>query len=766
MSLQVWLPLNGDLRNQGCNNPSISLTSGNTWASSGKIGNSSLTLTKLQTILPTFSCMTGAKEVSYCYWVKVNTAWSTNWLDGIRWIETDGSATSTARQEFYTNCTLVGTWYKGGSIAGKAFTPGVWTHLAATFNYNTGEANFYIDGVLKGTTTNIDKTYHCRGDFYIGDNGVDICQNDVRIYDHCLSAAEVHEISQGLVLHYKLNQPIVLTDAILNQDTYTVYNNYAGSGTTGTLTNLSETFNGHVVRREVMTPNDTSVNNFKASLGSHGVYGHRQTFLANTKYVFWIYYRPISHTDIRAGGTASNIGGWTEIPPVAVGDGWYRVGQYRNGTVTTDKTDNIFTSFYTPTAASGVPITIDWAAPHLLVGTTEIPDDDSFMGNDYVEDSSGYEHNGTITGTLTLNSNTARYSAATYFNGTDAAIQIPFNDCIKTDDYTVSVWTYKSVIGEKAYQTILGGPSGFELEARSNTSTSPLYRIHNWGGGTTAYDLNKWNLFTFVRTASDSKLYVNGELKLTGTAGNAPPSGNYFIGAWKTATQQNYDGYMSDFRIYTTALSADDILQLYHTGAKIGNKADFHTYEINESGTNKLTKTGIMYDNMEESIMTLPDGSHWQLLMFHYVDDGKNLFTSSNANNCNDFGLFSRLKDIDDFKLNNRYEFYAIQDDTEYRWIQTNAPLTTTSVAGFSAVSGYNSPGAGICKCSGNTLLARTNSTGNWWNAFGCYTLYSGGIPGLNQTVCKKYLALYARIEKADVKLSNQTANTSEFIEL
>jgi len=139
--------------------------------------------------------MTGAKEVSYCYWVKVNTAWSTNWLDGIRWIETDGSATSTARQEFYTNCTLVGTWYKGGSIAGKAFTPGVWTHLAATFNYNTGEANFYIDGVLKGTTTNIDKTYHCRGDFYIGDNGVDICQNDVRIYDHCLSAAEVKEIS-------------------------------------------------------------------------------------------------------------------------------------------------------------------------------------------------------------------------------------------------------------------------------------------------------------------------------------------------------------------------------------------------------------------------------------------------------------------------------------------------------------------------------------------------------------------------------------------
>ena len=595
MSLQVWLPLNGDLRNQGCNNPSISLTSGNTWASSGKIGNSSLTLTKLQTILPTSSCMTGAKEVSYCYWVKVNTAWSTNWLDGIRWIETDGSTTATARQEFYTNCTLVGTWYKGGSIAGKAFTPGVWTHLAATFNYNTGEANFYIDGILKGTTTNVDKTYYCRGDFYIGDNGVDICQNDVRIYDRALSAAEVKEISQGLVLHYKLNQPIGLTDAILNQDTYTVYNNYAGSGTTGTLTNLSETFNGHVVRREVMTPNDTSVNNFKASLGSHGVYGHRQTFLANTKYVFWIYYRPISHTDIRAGGTASNIGGWTEISPVAVGDGWYRVGQYRNGTVTTDKTDNIFTSFYTPTAASGVPITIDWAAPHLLVGTTEIPDDDSFMGNDYIEDSSGYNHNGTILNSVSISSDTPRYSTSTNLSATNSMINCGRGGMV-TDSITVNFWLKSSSWGNPVSCTEGGG---WNFEGDGDYFRFPIYISgvgYKYGKSThTRAQIcnNQWHMLTGIYDRINQKvqIYVDGQLDndyAAGTSNNIGYNGSnvIWIGAEatgsNTAASNGMAGLFSDFRIYCTALSAADVLELYHTGAKVDNKGGIHAYELNE----------------------------------------------------------------------------------------------------------------------------------------------------------------------------------------
>ena len=56
-----------------------------------------------------------------------------------------------------------------------------------------------------------------------------------------------------------------------------------------------------------------------------------------------------------------------------------------------------------------------------------------------------------------------------------------------------------------------------------------------------------------VRTPSNTKFYLNGELKTTGSAGTIP-SGNYFIGACRTINEQTYRGKVSDVRIYATAL--------------------------------------------------------------------------------------------------------------------------------------------------------------------------------------------------------------------
>ena len=64
--------------------------------------------------------------------------------------------------------------------------------------------------------------------------------------------------------------------------------------------------------------------------------------------------------------------------------------------------------------------------------------------------------------------------------------------------------------------------------------------------------------------------YLDGKLIKTKAITNAEfTRNNLYVGARSTASNgssaANYvNAYISDFRIYCTALSADDILQLYH----------------------------------------------------------------------------------------------------------------------------------------------------------------------------------------------------------
>ena len=84
-----------------------------------------------------------------------------------------------------------------------------------------------------------------------------------------------------------------------------------------------------------------------------------------------------------------------------------------------------------------------------------------------------------------------------------------------------------------------------------------------------------------TRNTSETKFYINGELKITGSAGNIPP-GSYFIGAWQTSNGQNYKGKISDFRLYSTVLSVGDIRMLYNTSASVDKNGNMYAYEFKE----------------------------------------------------------------------------------------------------------------------------------------------------------------------------------------
>ena len=69
-------------------------------------------------------------------------------------------------------------------------------------------------------------------------------------------------------------------------------------------------------------------------------------------------------------------------------------------------------------------------------------------------------------------------------------------------------------------------------------------------------------MVTMVSTSSNELYYVNGQLIKT-IEKKAMPSGTYYIGAWASTTQQNYEGLISDARVYATALNSADVLALY-----------------------------------------------------------------------------------------------------------------------------------------------------------------------------------------------------------
>ena len=617
MSLQVWLPLNGDLHNQGCSNYTIGIARGSeTYNNSGKIGkcfySNGVNTLKITNIIPDIYNYSSYSLSAWFYIETNNTSHtgssiisSGNWNQQLL-----NLAVSDWSTDHYTKLRISGSnWTRTYNYN---FYKNTWYHAVVcddgTHTYG------YVNGILIGNTAASFLPSSIEGsDIYIGGATYSGSMqffgkiNDVRIYDHCLSAAEIKEISQGLVLHYKLdglnNASILPTQYQQLEYIESAGTSYFDTGYKFDITNDefkvifkgNDTSNNGMIFASSSTPyiwlyyySNSGVRIYadNGSNGQQGIAGitsdlnqHTAEFKNKTYYIdgsnkgtlsntygntrnnMWLFSYGgngypfkgrIYYVEIKNNGTYKRI----FIPAKRLSDA--AIGMY----------DLITQTFYT---SSNTAFTAGAA-----IGTLTI------------QDNSGYNHNGTINSSPIISSETMRYGSSIIFDGVDDCIKIPFNDIIKDKNYTVSVWTYKTSIGTKNYQTILGGPSGFELEARSGSSTSPLYRIHNWGGGTTAYEFNKWNLFTFVHTDSNSKLYVNGELKITGTSANIP-TGNYYIGAWNSVTGQNYEGLMSDFRIYCTALSADDILQLYHTSAKIDNKQNLHTFELNETNINLLS---------------------------------------------------------------------------------------------------------------------------------------------------------------------------------
>lgn len=214
MSLKVWLPLCGDLKQYGTSDI-VASNNGATINTNGKIGScysfdgsdDYISLNNPTALYNVFKG--GTQQFSITFWIYHNDStraiiFGDYGLTGS--ISFNIELTTTHQVRFYWAGTPDKNFNSTSSVGLQT-----WTHISLT--YDGSKVNIYKNGILlsdvyTGTLATKSKT---AGSFYIGrDNRTGTtafngCLNDFRIYDHCLSAAEVHEISQGLVLHYKLD---------------------------------------------------------------------------------------------------------------------------------------------------------------------------------------------------------------------------------------------------------------------------------------------------------------------------------------------------------------------------------------------------------------------------------------------------------------------------------------------------------------------------------------------------------------------------------
>lgn len=446
-----------------------------------------------------------------------------------------------------------------------------------------------------------------------------------------------------------------------------------------------------------------------------------------------------------------------------------------------------------------------------------------------IYDSSGYGNNGTSAyAQQTFSSNTPRNSScnlrtssksyvycringnADYNNGNGWMVQ-------GAEAMTVSEWAYATdwtnqtncrlwSCTESGGWNTEGGSTGYlriPINVYTNSGkTSYTYKYTNQEIELASLTPG-WHMFTFTYEQSyGTKVYVDGELhsqnpytsyglhyNLTGSSLN--------LGAESTgiasASSPWFVGGLSDFRLYYTALSAEDIKELYEVSMSISSYGDVLPYELLEDDeVSGLTKAGVLQSSAylgngdwmpyDQTIYTEPDGSQWVKIV-HHNNPASKLFGSGNT--------FATTVYIDEdrwFNASlcdsvNQWEFMVKEavaaDGTElkYRWIQDANPMTavyadvgSAKITKYTSEDGYNnftSGWGGIYKKNSNTFLSQNSGTASsWWGAIGSWTAYQGGIPGFGNNTASThiiktgYLDLYLRIDNLTFCETDSVART------
>lgn len=207
MGLQVWMPMIGNINNQGLSN--LSNLSGNYVQGTCSTFGKCLNVPNSSPISFMADGLVNAKKFSVCFWTLADNSTKADWNQMLQLGDkkTDGSYGSNFRFEscttypracsFHNNdiCAITG----GSRILGSS--NGTWYHVCVT--YDGTELKSYTNGNLIGT--DVGNGGYLTGYVQIGSANYYGLMNDLRIYDEVISQKQIRSIYNLQIIHYPLN---------------------------------------------------------------------------------------------------------------------------------------------------------------------------------------------------------------------------------------------------------------------------------------------------------------------------------------------------------------------------------------------------------------------------------------------------------------------------------------------------------------------------------------------------------------------------------
>ena len=587
MSLMIWLPLNGHINNQGLLDVDLITTATPTYTD-GKLGKC-LHTGGIKIPAADTAKILNNDELTIAFWVYVNADEGNTTDRELLFGNNDMTANNNRKFSLfqYPTCNDF-HWSWMNDEASKTYHTGVvkgvlpsykWTHVIVVYKNPT--INIYINGELKysasGVVSNSSTFAYDTQMIY---NSEYHMFNDYRIYNNAISPKEIRILSQGLMCHYPLSGEGKSPDNLISGG-YQCTSTKDTFEQTGTVdfTLTSDDIMNH--RGDVLcfsyyaysmgdyTDNGNGASWAKTRFGIHGVFVYKNT----SDSIITLY--PLAG-NLEKGKNGGRCFECFEVPT----------------DIKEIHTNLCFSIQTNPTYGYAKPADTNdstWYIKDVKLewGTTPTP----WCPNKYdslytmlgyddntIYDTSGFGHHGYITSSSapTIYNDSPRYNYCYKFNGSSSYIGVPNPIDSTATDFSIACWAYfiknithtiytaRTAVGVGVAVFFLGGIIRFDDEVHTEFD----YLVTT----------DCWHHICVTRNSTTKKLYIDGNLVSTkdevgtlkgiGTKGTIGGSEDSDKG---TADYNWTNGYLSDFRIYATALSDEDVKNLYDTPVSLTN---------------------------------------------------------------------------------------------------------------------------------------------------------------------------------------------------